>query len=94
MFSVRAPFYPPLSFDVSDLLLLLEEQTSFPEERTLICKRYYAQSRGSSILSGTGALMRTVNFAVFCALVLRNAWRIFRGTWNRHQRPEMRTKLE
>jgi hypothetical protein len=88
VYYVRAPFYPPLSFDVSDLLLALE-QTSLPEERTLVCKRHYAQSRGYRILSGAGIVMRTVNFVVYCDLVLRralpvrsrvrSALRIFRG---------------
>jgi len=88
VFYVRAPFYPPLSFNVSDLLLALE-QTSLPEERTLVCKRHYAQSRGYRILSGAGIVMRTVNFVVYCDIALRrtlrvrsrvrNALRIFRG---------------
>ena len=74
-FYVRAPFYPPLSFDVSALLLVLE-QTTLPEERTLVCKRHYAQSRGNRILSGAGTVMRTANFVVYCDLVLRRALRV------------------
>ena len=89
VFDVHAPFYPPLPFDVSDLLLALE-QTSTPDERTRVCQRHYAQARGYRILSGAGPLMRTVNFVVYCDLVLRralrvrsrirNALRIFRGS--------------
>ena len=86
VFHVHAPFYPPLSFDVSDLLLILE-QASCPEERTLVCNRHCAQSRGNRILSGTGTVMRTVNFALYCALVLRSALRVFRGMWKRLRSP-------
>jgi SAM-dependent methyltransferase len=86
MFYVRAPFRPPLPFDVSDLLLALE-QTSRPEERTLVCKRHYAQSRRNRISGGTGRVIRTVSFMVCCALVLSNALFVFRGMWKRRRRP-------
>ena len=75
---VHAPFHPPLPFDVSDLLLALE-QTSSPNERTLVCERHFARSRRESILLGTGTLIGTVSFTAFCALVLRKALRVFRG---------------
>lgn len=96
VFSVRGPFYPPLPFDVSDLLLAAE-QTSSPQERALMCKRHFSQSRGYRILSGVGALMRIVNFVVFCDLVLRRALRVrsrarsavrfLSGMWKRYQMP-------
>jgi SAM-dependent methyltransferase len=82
VFYVRAPFGPPLFFDVSDLLFVIE-QTSCPEERALACKRHCAQSRRNRVLSGAGTAMRTVSFGAFCAAccaaVLRNALRIFHG---------------
>jgi SAM-dependent methyltransferase len=86
VFYVRTPFRPPLSFDVSDLLLALE-QTSCPEERTLVCKRHCAQLRRKKILRGTGTVLRTVSFMVCCALVLRSAFRVFRGMWKRRRLP-------
>ncbi|UVT17880.1 MAG: class I SAM-dependent methyltransferase [Nitrospira sp.] len=75
VFSSCGPFYPPLSFDVSDLLLALE-QASLPEERTLVCKHYFMQSKGNRVFSGGGALMRIVNFLVYCHLVVRRTLRV------------------
>lgn len=83
VFGVHAPFGLPFSFDLSDLLSLLEQATC-PEERALACKRHCGQARRNRILTGAGTAMRTVSFVVFCAAccaaVLRKALRILRGT--------------
>jgi SAM-dependent methyltransferase len=82
VFYVCAPYRPPLPFDVSDLLLALE-QTSRSEERTLACERHYAQSRPNRKFHGTGTLLRAVSRAlccvVCCDLILRRALRAFLG---------------
>lgn len=48
-FSIRAPFHPPLAFDMSTLLSALE-QTSLPEERILIGQSHFERSKKSKIL--------------------------------------------
>lgn len=85
-FSIRAPFHPPLAFDMSTLLSTLE-QASLPEERTLICQSHFERSTRSKILSGAGARMRFVNFLMYCAIFVwrallvrsyvRSTWRFF-----------------
>jgi len=82
VFYVSAPFRSPLPFDVFDLVLALEK-TSCPEERKLVCKRYYDRSKRNRISRGTGAAMRTLSFTVCCALVLHSALLGFLRMWKR-----------
>lgn len=85
-FSIRAPFHPPLAFDISTLLSTLEH-TSLPEERILIGQSHFERSERNKILSGAGARMRIVNFLAYCCIIVRralpvrsyvrSAWRFF-----------------
>jgi hypothetical protein len=77
VFSVSAPFYPPVSFDISDLLNILE-RTSDQRERELLCQKYCARLRATKILSGAGMAMRAANLIACCAVVF-----LFGASWLR-----------
>jgi methylase of polypeptide subunit release factors len=90
-FYLRAPFHTPLLFDVSDLLVALD-QASSPEGRALVCERHFAKSRPKRILPATGTLIGAASFAAFCALLLRGAWRVFQGMWKRRRDRVLRSR--